>query len=744
MNHKGIDMSSPPRLKPKEATQTVVGPDSQPADHARRFTLNYNFLNDDQYERRGCSLDASICDLCCRYIKTAISTQLVSVSNGQWQRFESGYGSFLYMSRYKCSSDLFRSAQNGCAMCIALTQVAQQIEAERMLIIPDYDRIKTGGNVLWSSFLLTDQNKPTYPLSTPGHEFEYDFVLAKNDEDCLQLPIPADKYQGFSLDPLVISRIPPSHPASDQSFAQLRAWYSRCIHKHPRCSRHELPLPSRLLKLKSNGSASVDVMLVESKSLAESTENIAFVALSYCWRGTSHNTTCKANLPERLADGIPFTELPTVIQDAVKVVMKLELQYLWVDAYCICQDDTEEWAIEASRMADVYEGCVFALSALSSHRATTGFLKERNNRPIMLGKIEAYVASRTDAMKLFMRRRPRAVFRELARSPLSQRGWALQERILPTAVLHYGRDQMMWECNTDGLCSETGERKNRFWGRGISLWKDSETCSAAHDFWLRVASDYTRRQLTNSSDKLIAVQGIASRLQREGLLQGRYIAGLWESHLAFGLLWSVTHALELRDLKRDEPELGHWSLPTWSWVRLNAKISWHTVFYPAMVLSKAPRFRPKSTSPDFLDGTGFHAALNCAIELGGFLQRVRDGELCSQTEQSDDDDDDACPEFPNDWSHWEIDEIPLPPGQYYCLRVVDGAFMRETYYLVLRPLIVEDQIAVSDDRLDLYARVGLLKLRLEPEHYQQPYPDVLSPYGRTLLSDGKWVDILLV
>jgi hypothetical protein len=59
-----------------------------------------------------------------------------------------------------------------------------------------------------------------------------------------------------------------------------------------------------------------------------------YVCLSYVWG---------SNLPDQKAVGnaLPH-EMPSTISDAMEVTLKLGLRYLWVDRYCINQDDEDE------------------------------------------------------------------------------------------------------------------------------------------------------------------------------------------------------------------------------------------------------------------------------------------------------------------------------------------------------------------------------------------------------------------
>ncbi|EGN94517.1 hypothetical protein SERLA73DRAFT_163069 [Serpula lacrymans var. lacrymans S7.3] len=95
--------------------------------------------------------------------------------------------------------------------------------------------------------------------------------------------------------------------------------------------------------------------------------------------------------------------------------------------------------------------------------------------------------------------------------------------------------------------------------------EDSRTL---HKAWRNILSDYTRRALTDPSDKLIAISGIAQLFQRYWGVGSRYIAGLWEHNLSGHLLWyrrsSSGKTLPIPKIYR---------APSWSWAATNGCIN---------------------------------------------------------------------------------------------------------------------------------------------------------------------------
>jgi hypothetical protein len=76
-----------------------------------------------------------------------------------------------------------------------------------------------------------------------------------------------------------------------------------------------------------------------------------------------------------------------------------------------------------------------------------------------------------------------------------------------------------------------------------------------HQRWFELVSMYTSGQLTQSTDRLMGISGIAKSIQNERELE--YLGGLWKHHLSFDLLWSLTEKPKLRPTT--------YRAPSWSW-----------------------------------------------------------------------------------------------------------------------------------------------------------------------------------
>ncbi|KAF2622255.1 hypothetical protein BU25DRAFT_297426, partial [Macroventuria anomochaeta] len=97
-------------------------------------------------------------------------------------------------------------------------------------------------------------------------------------------------------------------------------------------------------------------------------------ALSYCWEGDQEVNLTKPILTLWRSE-ILFYNLPQTIKDALWVTAELGLQYLWVDAFCIIQDEDADKNKELARMSDVYSEAYITLLAARSPKGQDGFLQ---------------------------------------------------------------------------------------------------------------------------------------------------------------------------------------------------------------------------------------------------------------------------------------------------------------------------------------------------------------------------------
>jgi hypothetical protein len=253
---------------------------------------------------------------------------------------------------------------------------------------------------------------------------------------------------------------------------------------------------------------------------------------------------------------------------------------------CIIQEDKEDWQHEARMMTDVYSNSSLNLAAADSPDGDTGcFFDDRPDYPLAW-QIEfphkglAPPAEIPDSLTFnCVTKRTRAI---ITYSRLSSRAWTLQERLLPPRTLYFGRDQIAWECRQGNsyetlpdMFKEGGFRmspKHFFAILKASPLDDTRNVWS----WFAIVEDYTRRKLTLSRDKLVAISGLARQLV--SVYGTDYVAGLWVKDLLRLLVWykSSSYPSAARDVATI------YRAPSWSWASVDGLIS-----FPIELLSPA-------------------------------------------------------------------------------------------------------------------------------------------------------------
>ena len=96
-----------------------------------------------------------------------------------------------------------------------------------------------------------------------------------------------------------------------------------------------------------------------------------YVALSYLWG--------KSRLIRVINNRLP-TQVPNVIEDAMSVTKALGFRYLWVDQFCIDQQDSDRKIVEIRKMNMIYNTAELTIVAAAGSDADYG-LPGIGNRP---------------------------------------------------------------------------------------------------------------------------------------------------------------------------------------------------------------------------------------------------------------------------------------------------------------------------------------------------------------------------
>ena len=185
--------------------------------------------------------------------------------------------------------------------------------------------------------------------------------------------------------------------------------------------------------------------------MAQVPTNSRYMTLSHCWGTGPTFKLTTANLSS-LRLHIPVDELPQTFQDDFALTRRLGTDYLWIDSLCIVQDDREDWFSESARMGDVYKNglCCIAATGFSSSR--TGLYATRTAERLLPCRVFAnWDGKRHDGKhpvrgEYYLVELDRYWYNAVDEAPLQRRAWAMQERLLAPRVLHFGSEQLLWEC----------------------------------------------------------------------------------------------------------------------------------------------------------------------------------------------------------------------------------------------------------------------------------------------------------
>ncbi|RSL54077.1 hypothetical protein CEP54_010094 [Fusarium duplospermum] len=433
---------------------------------------------------------------------------------------------------------------------------------------PEERRVEYRSRGGFGVFARTGQSLPSHDTGHAGDVALYVLLL---------LTIAA----GNPASRIVSTRPVEQQPLTSVTLERVSTWIAECLEGrargrriHTRCPRPvDDFLPKRLIEISHDANQEYLLKLIETDSLHAK----GYIALSYCWGGDQLIKTTRALLPSWMED-IPWEKLPATLKDAIVVCAKLGIPYIWIDAFCIVQDDPEEKAVEIAQMPKIYENSTLTVAIARAASVNDGFLQPRNyeddlasafelpfqcHRPVSVGSVTL----------LKVPNKP---------EPLDIRGWTLQERLLAPRTLEFGSLQTRFFCQhnprgfTDGWSLAPANHASRQDSvqdvqilhtrfdsiRDHNVQGYNIGFEEAMNNWYHLVETYTHRQLTVPTDRILAISGIADRYGQA--FGDQYCAGLWRSGFPRALFWR--HSGKIQRRPRD------WQGPSWSWTSISGPI----------------------------------------------------------------------------------------------------------------------------------------------------------------------------
>lgn len=414
-----------------------------------------------------------------------------------------------------------------------------------------------------------------------------------------------------------------------------KEWITECITTHEECQVQDNSNwhPNRLLDLYAlldSDASDQQVRIVSLKGGERRPDDPhiegPYVTLSHCW-GTQEFLKLKRDTFNTFHKGLSLERLPLTFQHAAKVCRDLDVRWLWIDALCIIQEDEglADWLEESITMEQVYANSYCNISATAAPDSSHGLF---NSRDISTEWVESATVDTTGLLHGPQGHVSCTILdlsfwdKHVDNAPVNQRAWVYQERLLAPRVLHWCQNQIAFECRrldraesfpgglphfrtqsgllinsvshksmdlvaaakwlaiqeeSSGRPSQSSSDRSRLQEmvHEVDAIDQTDRLLLFYELWKHWVEVYTKTNLTNHRDRLIAFSGIArmmfSRMYPEGQDEREYVAGMWRTHLAHQLLWYVNDDPDNYWQPDRYNRPGEYRAPTFSWAAVETR-----------------------------------------------------------------------------------------------------------------------------------------------------------------------------
>lgn len=285
-----------------------------------------------------------------------------------------------------------------------------------------------------------------------------------------------------------------------------------------------------------------------------------YIALSYVWG--------KGEKAPTISKDFSLGPLPATFEDAILVTTGLGYQYLWIDRYCIPQDNDDEKRLQMNNMNAIYEESVLTIIAAAGDNPYYGLpgvsATKRKSQP------HVKIGSRTLISTPYVKN-------EILHSKWNTRGWTYQEGLLSQRKLVFTDTQIYFQC-TSMHCLESiyaplemlhTHDKNRMRDKvGMSRAFPIRGLGKYPKHLQDRLNEYLERTLSREKDTLIAFRGVLAAFERDFSSPLKSFCGIpifcktlstvALEAFVFGMSWSPRYK-DSRNPKRRQ------GFPSWTW-----------------------------------------------------------------------------------------------------------------------------------------------------------------------------------
>jgi hypothetical protein len=353
--------------------------------------------------------------------------------------------------------------------------------------------------------------------------------------------------------------------------------------------RHANTTPARMNSWDRARSGVLDLKLTvidcTTRSLVILPRGKQYITLSYVWgqatgqirRGTARRPDSRFGAGRRALSNnsdvnsegtlLP-SPLPLTIEDSIKVCKALRYRYLWVDRYCIPQQDHQMRARQIQQMDDIYRGSSLTLIACAGddpHYGLPGVTRPRAPSP------SVNMGSRGCLQMV-------PTVHDIYSSTWASRAWTYQEAVLAQSRLFFTDRQVYFESNesVESELTTLAPVVTRVLDPRIYSQVTSSTYSG--DVY-ECIQEYSRRTLSFPSDAMNALSGILTYYGRE-----RGIHHLWGVPYSDRTPASIDEPPRKRVVTFEESlrwyaksdHVRRDGFPSWSWVGWFDEVNWQS------------------------------------------------------------------------------------------------------------------------------------------------------------------------
>ncbi|KAI0388304.1 heterokaryon incompatibility protein-domain-containing protein [Xylariaceae sp. FL0594] len=321
------------------------------------------------------------------------------------------------------------------------------------------------------------------------------------------------------------------------------------------------------------------LQLIDCKTLSVEggDTGIPYITLSYVWGGNQQT----AGGMVRYVEGRRLLpeQLPAVIRDSIDVTLALGYRYLWVDKFCIDQNNPDVKHNQIQQMGAIYrnsELTLVAAAGVDEDHGLPGVGTKLRSRQLIAKVHDIAVIWTKDPHK------------SIASSRWFSRGWTFQESFLSRRRLVFTDDQVYFECYNMNCFesiyfpldsfhiknkSKTYETirggmfgRNRFKSYGKAVRNPHDAFAQ----YLSNVEEYSARKLTYDTDSLNAFHGVIQHS-----LIGYGLRNLWGLMFWPDNLDSFINSLTWwhKDIFRIQRRQA---FPSWTWAGWEGPIEYRT------------------------------------------------------------------------------------------------------------------------------------------------------------------------